>query len=360
MKIPNDRIAGPWITDYERELVAQMMKDGWDNYKYVERAEEEFADWIGRKYCLLTPCCTHAIHLSLLALGIGPGDEVIVPECTWTGSIAPIVYCGATPIMADINERWCLPAYSTALKITGKTKAIIAVDLYGNMPYLGLVQYYCKDVPIIEDAAEGIGSKYNDDKAGSYGLVSCFSFHRTKTITTLEGGAFLTDDDELYQKAKILRDLGRDPDDMFCIIQPSVKYMPTNWIGAMLLGQLHRVDELVSRKREILHRYMKNLKGYGTMNQDDDIVYNGAWASVIVFDKVKYADIGPNLNAAGIPTRPFFYPLSSQPAYSRYAPILKNKNAYDISSRGLVLPSAYHITNDEQDYICEQIIKEVK
>lgn len=356
MKIPSDKIAGPWVTDYEIEVVTQMMKDGWHNYKYVEQFEEEFADYIGRKYCLMTPCGTHAIHLSLAALGIGPGDEVIVPELTWTGSIAPVVYCGANPVMCDCDSRWGLSTRSIAEQWSEKTKAIISVGLYGNMPDYKSI-YADHNPVLIEDACEGLGSKYGERKAGTFGIASCFSFHRTKTITTGEGGAMLTDDDELYQKAKILRDLGRDPDDMYKILVPSFKYMPSNLMGALALGQLHRIEELVGRKRDILHRYMKNLEGQPlTINQDDDIVYNGAWATAIVFDEIKFKDIQPKLEALGIPTRPFFYPLSSQPAYSRYAPVIKNKNAYSIAERGLVLPSAYHVTDDEQDYICEQII----
>ena len=135
MGVEQNKMAGPWITDLERDTVDEMMHNGWDNYDYVEKFESEFASWHEREFSLMTPCCTHAIHLLLLALGIKEGDEVIVPECTWTGSVAPVVYQRATPVFADIDpENWCLDPISVRQRITAKTKAIIVVDIYGNMP----------------------------------------------------------------------------------------------------------------------------------------------------------------------------------------------------------------------------------
>ena len=131
----NIKMAGPWITDIERDTVSEMMRSGWDNYQYVEKFEAHFAQWHDRKHALMTPCCTHAIHLVLLALDISEGDEVIVPDCTWTGSVAPITYCGAIPVFTDIDkETWCICPHALEKRITEKTKAIIAVDLFGNMP----------------------------------------------------------------------------------------------------------------------------------------------------------------------------------------------------------------------------------
>ena len=167
------QMAGPWITDLERNTVAEMMLNGWNNYQYVEKFEKEFAEWHNRKYALMTPCCTHAIHLLLLALGIKQGDEVIVPECTWTATAAPITYQFATPVFADINyDDWCLNIESVEKNITKKTKAIIVVDLFGNMPRMeeltSLAQKH--NLYLIEDAAEALGSKYKGIRAGKFGI----------------------------------------------------------------------------------------------------------------------------------------------------------------------------------------------
>ena len=129
------KMCGPSITDHEKLMVAKMMDDGWDSYQYVEEFEKRFAAFHSRKYCLMTPCCTHAIHLGLLGLDIGQGDEVIVPECTWTGSTAPVTYLGAKPIFVDVSrENWCIDIKAIERAITSRTKAIIAVDIYGFMP----------------------------------------------------------------------------------------------------------------------------------------------------------------------------------------------------------------------------------
>ena len=162
----------------------------------------------------MTPNCTTAIHLILTALGIGEGDEVILPECTWIASEAPVTYLKATPVFCDIErDNWCLCPESLEKAITAKTKAIIVVDLFGNMPSMELIQSIAgkNSIPLIEDAAEALGSKYNGTRAGKFGIGSVFSFHRTKTLTTGEGGMLILDDDKLFERCMFLRDHGRDP-----------------------------------------------------------------------------------------------------------------------------------------------------
>jgi perosamine synthetase len=160
----------------------------------VEKFESAFAKLHDRKYCLMTTCCTHAIHLLLLALDIKEGDEVIVPECTWTATAAPVTYQKATPVFADIDlDNWCLDSTSVKKDITNKTKAIIVVDLYGNMPDMDALKNISKEygIPLIEDSAESLGSTYKGVRAGKFSIGGVHSFHRTKTIVTGEGGALL-------------------------------------------------------------------------------------------------------------------------------------------------------------------------
>jgi perosamine synthetase len=363
-------MAGPSITDVEKKTVAKMMSRGWDNYEYVEKFESDFAKWHNRKYSLMTPCCTQAIHLLLLTIGIKEYDEVIVPECTWTGSVAPITYCKATPVFADIDPvNWCLSPDSVEKNITNKTKAIIFVDLYGNMPNVDELEKISKKykIPLIEDAAEALGSKYKNIRAGKFGVGSVHSFHRTKTLTTGEGGALLLDNSKLYKRAKFLRDHGRSSKNPYYTLEATPKYMPSNLQGAMACAQFKRIDELINRKRYHLHSYKKELKNINDIqfNMETKDVYNGAWASTIVFGKshkINKKLAIKKLQENRIPARPFFYPLSSMPAYKKYKTGSKKKNpiSYDISSRGITLAGHYNLTNKQIKIICNGIKKILK
>ena len=359
------KMAGPWITDIEKSIVAEMMKSGWDNYEYVEKFEAAFAAWHDRKYALMTPCCTHAIHLLLLTLGVKAGDEVIVPECTWTGSVAPVTYCGATPVFADIDEEtWTLSPDYVEENISNKTKAIIAVNLYGNMPDMSSLTAISEKygIPLVEDAAEALGSTYKGIRAGKFGVGGVHSFHRTKTMTTGEGGVLLLDDDALYDRAKFLRDHGRSSTIPYFTIEATPKYMPSNLQGAMAWAQFQRVDELVERKRYFLHAYKDRLNNVPDLqfNLENEGTYNGVWATSLVFGKnhgVTKKEMIDRLAELDIPARPFFYPLSSLPAYEHYGTGSqeKNPNAYDISNRGITLASHYDLTDSQIDKICDSI-----
>ena len=363
-------MAGPWITDLEKEYVNKMMSEGWENYKYVEKFEEEFAKWHDRKYCLMTPCCTHAIHLILLALDIKAGDEVIVPECTWTGSSAPITYVGATPVFSDINkDDWCISIESVKSKISEKTKAIIVVDLYGNMPQIEDLTKISQqnNIYLIEDAAEALGSKYKGTRAGKFGIAGVHSFHRTKTITSGEGGALLIDDDKIYERAKFLRDHGRSSTIPYYTLEATPKYMPSNLQASLAYAQFKRIDELIEKKRYLFHKYKEELSDIENiqLNIENEDIYNGVWATSLVFGReydLNYKDVIDNLQTMNIPSRPFFYPLSSLPAYSKYktGSQAQNPNAYDISSRGITLPSHYDLTDEQITKICSAIKRVIK
>src|SRR5947209_7488809 len=207
-------IAGPWITQKEIAYVTDAVTRNWydDAQLYQQRFERAFADYLGVRHALSLPSCTAAIHLALAALGVSPGDEVIVPDATWIASAAPITYVGATPVFADIDMKtWCLSPQSFEECITPKTKAVIPVDLYGNMPDMDALLEVAQrnNIPVIEDAAEAAGADYKGQKAGSFGDTGVFSFHGSKTLTTGEGGMLVTDRDDIHQRALFLRDHGR-------------------------------------------------------------------------------------------------------------------------------------------------------
>jgi perosamine synthetase len=353
-------MAGPSVVEADVKIVMDAVQNGWygkDAYYYVETFEKEFANYHDRKYALMTPNCTTALHLLLDGLGIGDGDEVIAPECTWVGSVACVTYQRAKTIFADIDsEHWCLTAESIEKVITPKTKAVIVVNLFGNMPDYDAIKKICDkyNIFMIEDAAEALGSVYKGTRAGKFGVGSTFSFHRTKTITTGEGGILLLDNDELFQRCKFLRDHGRQPGS-YLNTEITFKYMPFNIQAALGYAQLKRIEELVGKKRWILKGFKERLADIPDlfMNPEPENVVNGAWATALVFGRSHSMtrDMAleelPKLN---LPVRPFFYPLSSLPAYDDEDNGRKNNPvAYDVSSRGINLPCALNLTEKDLD-----------
>jgi len=248
-------IAGPWITEKEISYVADAAANDWyeNAGNYVRRFEDAFAGYVGRKFALSLPSCTSGLHLSLLALGVGKGDEVIVPDVTWIASSAPISYVGARPVFVDIDPAtWCISTDAVTAAISDRTRAVIAVDLYGSMPDMAALLSVTEahGVPLIEDAAEAIGSRYAGSLAGSFGETSVFSFHGSKTLTTGEGGMVVTDREDLYERMSMLRDHGRMPGDTsFFNAEVAYKYKMSSLQAALGLAQVERVEELIARKR---------------------------------------------------------------------------------------------------------------
>jgi len=359
-------MAGPWVTEHEIRIVEDCMRNGWYNYDYVETFQREFAAYHGRRYAIMTPNCTTAIHLLLAALGIGAGDEVIAPENTWVGSTAGITYVGATPIFCDIEPRhWCLDPQSVAAAVTDRTKAIIAVDVFGNMPLLSELSEIAerRGIPLIEDAAEALGSIYKGRRAGGFGLASVFSFHRTKTLVTGEGGMLLLDDEELYERCMFLRDHGRRADGpAYYVYEVTFKYMPFNLQAAMGYAQFQRLEELVAKKRWMLECYRHKLADVDdiALNPEPEGGRNGAWITGLLIGRshgIDKLEAMKRLAALDLPSRPFFYPLSSLPAYQGRDAEGRAKNpcAYDICARGINLPGALVTTEEQIDRVCDGI-----
>lgn len=363
-------VAGPSITQKEIDYVTDAVTNAWYGNAniYHERFEKAFAEYLGLRHAMALPSCTSAIHLALLAMGVGPGDEVVVPDVTWIASAAPITYVGATPVFADIDEHtWCLSAKSVEACITPGTRAIIPVDLYGNMPDMDAIEEVARrrGIAILEDAAEAIGSEYKGRKAGSFGDASAFSFHGSKTLTTGEGGMLVTNDDKLFERARFLRDHGRKPGDkMFFNHEVAYKYKMSSMQAALGLAQLERVEELLEQKRRIFKWYEEELNDVEgiTLNYgapDTNPVY---WMVTIVLDP-KFAltkeSLMEKMSERNIDCRPFFHPLSAIPAYrdtdqAREARA-RNQVSYRITPYGLNLPSALNMTEGKIRVVCETL-----
>ncbi len=368
-------IAGPWITEKEVEYAADAARNAWyaDANKYNNLFEKKFAEYTGRRYAISLPSCTSAIHLALMALGIGKDDEVLVPDLTWIASAAPIKYVGAVANFVDVDaDSWCMDADSLEKQIGPKTKAIIPVDLYGLFPDMDAILEIAKkhDLAVIEDSAEAAGCSYKGKKAGSFGDVSVFSFHGTKTLTTGEGGMLLTDDEEIYQKCLFLRDHGRDLGGrLFYHTEVAHKYKMSSMQAAMGLAQLERIDELLERKQEQFGWYKEALAGceYLTLNYEMPDVVSTYWMVTIIVDAklgVEKEPLMQALSADDIDTRPIFYPLSSLPAYKDNPNSIKaqkrNVNAYAVAPYGINLPSAFSVTKEQVGIVAQSVLKNIE
>jgi perosamine synthetase len=363
-------VAGPSITQKEIDYVTDAVTNAWYSNAnvYHDRFEKAFADYLGRRYAMALPSCTSGLHLALLALGVGPGDEVIVPDATWIASAAPITYVGATPVFADIDEQtWCLSAESFAACVTPATKAVIPVALYGNMPDMDAVQEVAgrHDIPVIEDAAEAIGSVYKGRKAGAFGVVSVFSFHGSKTLTTGEGGMLVTDDTQLFDRARFLRDHGRKPGDrMFFNHEVAHKYKMSSMQAALGLAQLERIDELLEHKRRIFSWYEQDLQDVEgiRLNYEAPGTHNVYWMVTVILDpkfELKKERLMEIMDGLNIDTRPFFFPLSSIPAYSEteQASAARSRNhvSYRLTPYGINLPSGLNMTEELVRRVCDAL-----
>lgn len=363
-------VAGPSITQREIDYVTDAVATAWyaDAGKYHAKFEAAFAGYLGVPHAMALPSCTSAIHLALLALGVGPGDEVIVPDVTWIASAAPVTYVGATPVFADIDaETWCMSAESFRECVTTRTKAVIPVDLYGGMPDMDEIVRLAaaREIPVIEDAAEAVGSEWRGRKAGSLGTIGVFSFHGSKTLTTGEGGLLVTRDEKLMRRAQVLRDHGRQPGDrLFFNTEIAHKYKMSALQAALGLAQLERIDELVAMKRRLFDWYREELGAVRgvRLNAEPPGTKNSYWMITVVLDPVlgvSKADLMARLDAKDIDTRPFFHPLSSLPAYAgrpeAEAAKKRNRVGYAVSRHGVNLPSALNLTREQVAYVCEAL-----
>jgi perosamine synthetase len=340
----------PSITELEVEYATDAARNGWGErcYEYIDRFEEAFKAHLNVDYAIATSSCTGALHMGMAALGIGPGDEVIMADTNWIASASPIVHLGAKPVFVDILEdSWCLDPEKVEAAITPRTKAIMAVHIYGNLcdmdSLLAIGEKH--GIPLIEDAAEALGSEYHGQKAGSMGKFASFSFHGSKTITTGEGGIFVTNDAELYETVLTLSNHGRARGQtrQFWPDMVGYKYKMSNIQAAIGCAQVERIGELIDRKREILSLYKERMGALPglSMNPEPNGVVIGAWMPTAVFETdlgITAGMLQHGFSQDNIDARVFFHPLSSLPMFEDSP---QNTIAWDIPGRSINLPS-YH------------------
>jgi perosamine synthetase len=349
----------PSITEREIRYATDAAANGWGErcYDYIVRFEGLFREHLGVKHAIATSSCTGALHLGLAALGVGPGDEVILGDINWIASAAPITYLGGNPVFVDVlPDTWCIDPAKVEAAISPHTKAIIAVHLYGNLCDMdALLAIGAKHgIPIVEDAAEALGSVWHGRRAGSIGVFGTFSFHGTKTVTTGEGGMFVTQDDNLYEKVLTLNNHGRMRGQVkqFWPDVVGFKYKMSNIQAAIGCAQLERIDELIAGKRRVFDYYARHLSDLPlTMNPEPKDTINGYWMPTIVADHNAAFDREKLLTAFradNIDGRVFFWPLSMLPMFERKP---ANATSYDLYHRAINLPTYHDLTDASMDRV---------
>lgn len=353
-------VSKPALIGREKEYVLDCMESSWisSNGKYIGLFEKGFAEKIGVNHAIA--CCngTVALHLALLALGVGPGDEVIVPTLTYVATANAVKYAGATPVLADSDpDTWNIDPESIEPLITKRTKAIIPVPLYGHPCDMDPIMDIAKrhGLCVIEDAAEALGAKCRGRPCGSIARISTFSFYGNKTITTGEGGMVVTNDDELAAKIRILKGQGMDPKRRYWFPVVGYNYRMTNIAAAIGLAQLENADKFFEKRRTIARWYNENLKGIPGIRLpvEKDYALHSYWMYSVLIEK-EYGksrdEVMEFLSGNGVETRPFFYPMHVMPVYEKENRTWL-KTAASIASNGINLPTFYGLEEEDVKFI---------
>jgi perosamine synthetase len=355
-------VSQPSLTGNEMRYVEDCLRSTWISSKgaYLQRFEEAFADFVGTDHAIGCNNGTAALHVALLALGIGPGDEVIVPTMTYIASANAVRYCGATPMFADsLPDTWNLDPADVERRLTPRTKAIMAVHLYGEPADMGSLAELARgaSIHLLEDAAEAHGARFTGKGVGSIGTIAAFSFYGNKIITTGEGGMVTTADPELAERARLYRGQGQDPNHLYWFPVVGHNYRMTNIEAAIGLAQMEQVESKLSERARVAASYARALFGSSVRVQahhpGGDSV---AWIVGAVLPVGHDRDaVAAALAADGIETRPFFYPIHTMPPYVT-EPSVSLPVAEDLALRGLCLPTWPELTEGQIARVCDRLM----
>jgi perosamine synthetase len=358
VKIP---VYKPQLNGNEKKYVNNCLETSWISSRgeYVSRFEAKFTEFCGCPHAATVCNGTVALHLALAALGIGRGDEVIVPTLTYIATVNMIILAGATPVFVDSqSDTWNLDPVEVTRKITNKTRAVMAVHLYGQPCELDSLRELCMEhnLYLIEDCAEAFGSYYKGKHVGGFGDVSTFSFFGNKTITTGEGGMVCAASIVLHDKVYHLKTQAVSPSIEYYHDTLGFNYRMTNICAAIGLAQLENAIPTIARKNQIAHRYLELFEGLPLFFQSEakDTVHS-YWMFSIALDNAKQRDpLRKFLQSQGIETRPIFYPAHTLPHChtSKRFPIAER-----LSKSGLNLPSYPGLSDAELEYVGESVRK---
>jgi len=352
----------------ELEYVTDCIKTNWisSKGKYVEEFEEKFAKYCGCRYGITTTSGTTALHLAIASLDIKKGDEVIIPASTMIATAFAVIYCGAQPVLVDAEpETWNMDVEKVEDKVTERTKAIMPVHIYGHPcdmdPMMELAREH--DLYIIEDAAEAHGAEYKGRKVGGIGNIGCFSFYANKIITTGEGGMIVTNDEEIAERAKSLRNLSFPKENrIYQHSEVGYNYRMANIQAAIGLAQFEKIDDLVEMRRKNSHlysKYLKNVKGI-RLPVEKEWAKNVYWMySILIEDEfgVSRGELMDRLMERRIEIRTSFIPMHEQPVFFNMG-LFKGESypvAEELARRGMYLPSSSGLKEEEIKYVCEAI-----
>jgi dTDP-4-amino-4,6-dideoxygalactose transaminase len=362
-------LSSPHMSGEEMKYIDEAFATNWiaPLGPNVDKFEKKLADYLSVKNCAALSSGTAAIHLALIVLGIKPGDEVLCSSFTFAASANPIVYLGATPVFVDSEpETWNMDpvllkeAIDDRIKIGKKPKAIIVVHLYGMPAKIDEIIAIAKkyDIPIIEDAAEAIGSEFNNKKCGSFGDISILSFNGNKIITTAGGGALVSDNKEYVDRARFLSTQAADKAAHYQHSQIGYNYRLSNILAGIGLGQLEVVESRIESRRRIFSRYVEALseiKGIKFHIEPDTKFKSNRWLTTIVIDAdltdgITREDIRLGLEKENVESRPLWKPLHIQPVFLS-CPSYINDVSYNLFVNGLCLPSGSNLSDDDQDRV---------
>ena len=362
--------AGPMIDESEIEYVAQAVREGWyeNCYKYMEDFEAEVCKYLGVKYAIGTHCCTQALHLAAASMGLKKGDEVIVTDHSWVATAYSITYTGATCVFVDIDpQTLCIDPSAIEKAITERTKAIMIVDNFGIPADLDEIKSIAKKhkLMIIEDAAPALGATYKGKKCATFGDIGCISFQGGKIAVASEGGVFVTDNEELYHRAKLLSSMGRtDRCGAFWSDEVGFQYTIGSLPAAIATMQIRKIDRLVENKRRIYKQYEERLGRHSMIEmvrEKENMIANYTYPSCFLKDDVKCdgAYVISELKKCNIYGRTGFPPMSAFPVYAAEKRF-ENPIAKRFFERGLVLPAAHNLTEEDIDLVCHNIFELIK
>lgn len=343
-----------------KTYVNECLETGWisSRGRFVTEFENNFAEKIGVEHAASVSNGTVALHLALLALGIGPGDEVIVPTLTYIASVNAVNYCNATPVFVDsVRDTWQIDPEDIRRHITPRTRAIMPVHLYGQACDMDAIMAIAQEhrLFVIEDCAEAFGTLYKGRHVGTFGDISTFSFFGNKTITTGEGGMVVSTDKTLIERARHLKGQGLAAHREYWHDVVGYNYRMTNIQAAIGLAQLERSDEFVERKRAIAMLYAELLSETPVkIHREAPGTRHSYWMTSILVERADLRDpLRLHLSQAGIETRPLFYPVHTMPMHSQN--FRRHPVAEDLAWRGINLPSYPSLSDNQVKTICDEI-----
>ena len=353
-KIP---IYKPTITQVEKDNVMQCLDEEWISSKgrFIGQFEQQFAEYVGAKRAISLSNGTTALHTALMALGIGPGDEVIVPTLTYVASANAVSYTGAVPIFADCEpDTWNISVADLERVVTERTRAVMVVHLYGLPCDMEAIMTFARkhDILVVEDCAEAIGSRIGPTHVGLFGDIASFSFYGNKTITTGEGGMVVTQNQTLADRVVHIKGQGLAKFREYWHDIVGYNYRMTNLCAAIGCAQMLRIEETLERKKQIAATYRFELGDLLEFQVEPSDMVHSHWMVCGLLRQAGLRDpLREELTRMGIETRPVFYPLHSMPMYCNGYRRMPTSD--DVSSRGVNFPSFPALTDDEIRWICD-------